>query len=164
MRDYLINRPIGLDELCLEVEEVCKNPLRYGRCGVKPRHLIIPMDTGTGRTTFVEYLTSMYKSHKILDFLSGPDDYIEVTFDGSLLQMRKAFSMIDSMAVYTNEYSNVVSMDISNVAPHLNETQCVEFINGCKKLGEAAYMVLIGTRSVSFLRFKRLSRLSLCLQ
>ncbi|WP_434309856.1 hypothetical protein [Hominifimenecus sp. rT4P-3] len=138
MNAIQIQKPIGLGPVCTEIEKVCKNAYRYKRCGLKPDHLLIPLDAGEGRTTLVEYLTDMYKEHGVLSFASGLDDYIEISFDGTLHQLKQAFSAIDSAAVYENEYANVIGMDITNLSLHMNETQFGEFMSNCKRICENA--------------------------
>ena len=141
MKCYDIAKPIGLATPCAEIETACNEAHMYKRCGLRPSHLVVPLDSGAGRTTFVEYMTDMYKEAGVLDFTSGLDDYIEITFDGTLAQLKQAFASIDAAAVYTNEYSSIVSMDISNLASHLGETQFAEFLKNCKRVCESACVV-----------------------
>lgn len=113
----------------------------YKRCGLRPKHYIIPLDSGSGRTTLVEYMTDKYKEAGVLSFSSGLDDYIEIAFDGSLQQLKQAFAAIDSAAVYTNEYCNIIGMDISGISAHLGETQLSEFMRNCKRVCEHACVI-----------------------
>ena len=136
-----ITKPIGLIDFCSEITSVCDKAHIYKNCGLKPDHLIVPMDSGCGRTTILEYMTDMYKQYGILNFSGGLDDYIEVTFDGTPQQLRQVFADIDSAAVYSNFYSNIVGMDISNIAPHINETQFADFLINIKKVCDHACVV-----------------------
>lgn len=141
MKQYGVSKPIGLNTPCMEVEDTCSKAQMYKRCGLRPKHYIIPLDPGSGRTTFVEYMTDKYKEAGVMDFGSGLDDYIEVSFDGTLPQLKQAFASIDSAAVYTNEYCNIVGMDISGIATHLGETQFAEFMKNCKRVCEHACII-----------------------
>lgn len=141
MKHYDITKPIGLATPCKEIESTCSNANMYKRCGLRPKHYIIPLDSGSGRTTLVEYMTDKYKEAGVLDFTSGLDDYIEIVFDGTLQQLRCAFAAIDSAAVYTNEYRNIISMDISGISAHLSETQLPEFMKNCKRVCEHACVI-----------------------
>lgn len=96
MKHYNITKPIGLATPCKEIEGTCSNAHMYERCGLRPKHYIIPLDSGSGRTTLVEYMTDKYKEAGVLSFISGLDDYIEIAFDGSLQQLKQAFAAIDS--------------------------------------------------------------------
>ncbi len=141
MKNYDISKPIGLKTPCAEVENTCGNAHMYKRCGLRPTHYIIPLDSGSGRTTFIEYMTDKYKEAGVLSFTSGLDDYIEITLDGTLQQLKQAFAAIDSAAVYTNEYSNIIGMDISGIASHLGETQFTEFMKNCERICNHACVV-----------------------
>jgi len=141
MKHYDITKPIGLLTPCKEIENTCKMAHMYKRCGIRPKHYIIPLDSGSGRTTLIEYMADMYKKAGVISFTSGLDDYIEIAFDGSLQQLRQAFYAVDSAAVYTNEYCNIIGMDISGISNHLGETHFTEFMKNCKRVCEYAYVV-----------------------
>lgn len=99
MKHHEITKPIGLSTPCKEIESTCSNAHMYKRCGLRSNHYIIPLDSGSGRTTLIEYMTDMYKEAGVLSFSSGLDDYIEIAFDGTLQQLKQAFADIDSAAV-----------------------------------------------------------------
>ncbi len=141
MKDYEITKPIGLTTPCEEIESTCSKAYMYKRCGLRSKHYIIPLDSGSGRTTLIEYMTDMYKKAGVLSFSSGLDDYIEIVFDGTLQQLKQAFADIDSAAVYTNEYCNIIGMDISAISAHLGETQLTEFMKNCKRICEYACVI-----------------------
>lgn len=141
MKHNDIAKPIGLETPCKEIENTCSKAYIYKRCGLRPKHYIVPLDSGSGRTTLIEYMTDMYKDAGVLDFGSGLDEYIEITFDGSLQQIKQSFANIDAAAVYTNDYCNIVGMDISNIASHFGETQLAEFMKNIKKVCEHANVV-----------------------
>lgn len=140
MKHHDIVKPIGLTTLCAEVEATCKKAHVYKRCGLRPGHLIIPLDSGSGRTTFIEYMTDMYKESGVLDFASGLDDYIEITLNGSLKQLRQAFAEIDDAGVY-NVYSEIIGIDITQLAPHRNEVQYTEFLTNMKQICRHACII-----------------------
>lgn len=141
MKHYNIAKPIGLEAPCEEIESTCNKAHMYKFCGLRPKHLIIPLDSGSGRTTLIEYMTDMYKEAGVLDFNSGLDDYIEISFDGTLQQLKQSFVAIDSAAVYSNEYSNIIGMDISCISSHLGETQLIEFLKNCKRICNYACVI-----------------------
>ena len=141
MNDLNSKRPIGLSAPCAEIEETCCHAKTYQWSDLRPCHLIIPLDSGYGRTTLVEYMATVYKEYGVLDFTSSLDDYIEITFDGTLPQLRAAFGLICSAAEYANAYENIISMDISALATHAGETQYTEFLNGCRQICKHALVV-----------------------
>ena len=85
-------------------------------------------------------MATVYKEYGVLDFTSSLDDYIEITFDGTLPQLRAAFGLIRSAAEYANAYENIISMDISALATHAGETQYTEFLNGCQQICKHAWL------------------------
>ena len=141
MKHYEITKPIGLRTPCEEIEKACEAAHVYRRCGLRPRHYIVPLNSGNGRTTLIEYMADMYKESGVLDFISGLDDYIEITLDGSLQQLKQAFAEIDAAAVYTNEYCNIIGLDISGIASHQGETQFTEFLRNVKRICDHACVV-----------------------
>lgn len=141
MKHYHSTKPIGLKTLCEEIENTCSKADLYKRCNLRPKHWIVPLDSGSGRTTLLEYMTDRYKAAGVLDFMCGLDDYLEITLDGTLQQLKQAFAAIDSAAVYTNEYRNIIGVDISGIAAHLGEVQLTEFLNNCKQVCEHACVV-----------------------
>lgn len=141
MSKYEITKPIGLSNLCNIIEDVCNNAKVY-RCGLKPKHLIVPLNSGSGRTTFVEYLTDMYKKHGILDFSGSLDDYIEVTIDGcSSRSITQGFANFRSGAIYRNDYSGVAAINVEGMAKYLSAPQFADFIKETKELCRNAYVV-----------------------
>ncbi len=141
MKQNPITRPIGLEAACAEIERVCSQASLYKRCGLRPPHLILPLDSGSGRTTFLEYMADSFRKAGVLPFRSGFEDYLEISLDGTLPQLRQAFASIDAAAVYTNRYSNMVALDISPLAQHLSESQLPEFLKNAKRICEDACVV-----------------------
>ena len=159
MKHFDITKPIGLKTACEEIENTCKKAHMYKRCGLRPWNYIITLDSGSGRTTFIEYMTYRFKEAGVLSFSSGLDDYIEITLDGTLPQLKQAFASIDSAAVYTNDFCNIVGMDISEISSHLGETQFAEFLKNCKKVCEHACVVFFVHATPSRNEEKLLDRL-----
>lgn len=141
MKSYGIERPIGLAAPCAEIEANCGKADMYKRCGLRPSHLIIPLDPGSGRTTLIEYMADMYKKAGVLNFTSGLDDYVEIVFNGELPQLKRGFAAINSAAIYANRYAELVGMDISGVADRCGETQFSELLKESKRICAHACVV-----------------------
>ena len=136
---YEVPRPVGLTEACQAVEAVCANARLYRMGCKKPANLILPLDPGNGRTTLTEFVTDMYKTHNILGFTSGLDDYVEVTVDGSSTdKIARSFASFQAAAIYENEYRNVAAVDISDVAKYLTGPQLPAFLREAEKLCQTA--------------------------
>lgn len=157
-----VKRPVGLDAVCDEIEAVCCNKHIYSRGGLRPKHLIINLDSGCGRTTLMQYIADRYKSEGIMNFSGSLDDYIEVSIDEATMNsLRSGFERIDSSAVYANDYGNIVAMDISLIADHLSEQQLTaEFIKECKRVSKNALIVFFVHSLPSRSEMKLISRLT----
>ena len=107
-----------------------------------PPHYIVNINAGDGRTTLLEYMADMYKNSDVMDFYSGLDDFIEIKFDGTFSQFKKAEGEIDSAAVYYNSYRGIIGIDASALAVHKNETQWTEYLNLVKEIAKDAIIVL----------------------
>lgn len=140
MNTYRIERPIGANAFCEEIERVCNSSQIYRRTG--PKHLLVHMDAGSGRTTCIEYMTSMYKHYKILPFASGLDEYVEVSLDGSApRKIQQGFAEFSAAAIYDNDFCNIAAVDISDVSKYMNSSQLQDFLKESKKLSETACVV-----------------------
>ena len=133
-----------MDDLCAKVEEICANPLPYNKiAGVKASHFAVNLDPRNGRTTLLEYISDMYKQSDIIAFTGGVDDYLEITLDGSLQQLKAAIREVKDAAFYTNgKYTGVVGIDPVAIASHQNETQYGELMSFIDELNESSVVVL----------------------
>ena len=141
MADFRGKGPVGLWDVQSGIEEICSKAYLYRSCFLRPEHFMVPLDEGCGRTTLLRHMAERYKDAGVLGFDCGLDDFLEIVFDGTPVQMRNAFSVIGSAAVYKNNYENIIGMDISRVAMHLGEAWCNEFLNNCKAVCEHASVV-----------------------
>lgn len=141
MKRVYITKPIGLREPCAEVENVCQNARVY-QFGGQLKHIILPMDPGTGRSTFIEYLTNMFRAHGVLEFACSRTPYLEVTVDpSSPRHVQDTFTKIHAAADYANEYADVVGLDVSEMANYLNQAQMKEYLRNVQALCKTAFVV-----------------------
>lgn len=141
MKRVYITKPIGLREPCAEVENVCQNARVY-QFGGQLKHIILPMDPGTGRSTFIEYLTNMFRAHGVLEFACSRNPYIEIAVDASTpKQVQETFNKINAAADYANKYSDVVGLDISDMANYQNQAQMKEYLQNVQALCKNAFVV-----------------------
>lgn len=141
MKNYKIIKPVGLTAICDTVEANCLKAEVYKRSGLKPHHYIIHLDSGQGRSTVLEYIADMYKAYDILNFESGLDDYIELSFDGTYNNFRNGVEHVLDAAVYSNNYQGIVGISCSALAAHRQETQWTEFNTFIKELSKSANLV-----------------------
>ena len=136
-----IKKPIGLKEVQSVIELICKNSQMHKKSAIKPNHMIINLDAGSGRTTLVEYITDMFEEYGILSFKSGIDDYKEFELDGSLTQLGTVISEIETAADYANEFTGIIAVGVSELANPMNERQCTEFIAKFKGICNSAFVI-----------------------
>lgn len=160
MNKYETAKPIGLQALCEQVENICQNARVY-KCGLRPPHMIVPLSAGCGRTTFVEYMTDMYKAHGIFDFSGSLDDYIEVTVDGSSSRsIAQAFDNFKAAADYRNAYGNVAVVNAEDMAKYLNAPQFADFMKEVKELCRFACVVFFVSSEPSVNEEKLIEKLT----
>lgn len=132
--------PIGLDEMVERIQKICSKSNVYRYCNVKTGHYIVNLDAGNGQTTLTDYISDVFYENKIRHF-GGLDLFLEYKLDGTMAQLRQVFQDISDHAVYMNEFSGVISMDITGLASHINEAQVEVFLSGIGKLQQNATMI-----------------------
>lgn len=144
-----IVKPIGLHSICNEIERVCADAPVYAQCDVKPGPYVVHLDSGEGRTTLLEYISDMFKTYKVLPFTSGMDDYLDLSFDGSMKQLREMFQRFTDAAVYAPYYKEVAGLDISALDAHLFESQTDEFLTKIQPLVKHAVLIFFVPKNPS---------------
>lgn len=153
-----IIKPIGLENVCVKIEEICANPYPYKI--VKPPHFAVALDAGNGRTTLLEYISDMLKSSGIIDFTGGVDDFLEVTLDGSLAQLCLSVNAVNDAAFYNNgSYSGVIGIDVTRISAHQNETQAGELESFIENIAESAIVVLFASTNLTASEEKFLTKI-----
>lgn len=133
--------PYGLNGLVSAIEKICSESEIYRRCGIAPNHFLINLDPGNGQTTVANYVADVFKANGIRRF-GGLDMVLEYRLDGTMEQMKRVFSDIDSNAVYTNDFEGVIAIDINELASHLNETQVTFFLKNLPRIGAHSTLIL----------------------
>ena len=122
-----IDRPVGLNNVCAYIQEICSQAQFYSR-GVVPSGCIIRLDRGCGRTTVTQYAADMFRAAGVMSFASGMDDFISLRYDGSYSNYLECRDMIDDAAVYDNVYRGLYDVDFIDLAQHPGETQYEGFL------------------------------------
>lgn len=123
----IISRPIGLDIISDQIDNIADNPLLYRQLGVPS--FIVQLDKGEGRSTIIKYAVERFKGAKFLNFDSGRKDFLEITFDGSYTQYETMMHLIENSKDYSNHFERVLSMDITKIASHSQERHYIDLIN-----------------------------------
>lgn len=131
---------IGLDDIVAFVKKTCNSSEVYRRYNLRPSNLLIQLDAGNGQTTICKFIADNYAKSQVRSFKSI-DLFLEYTLDGSLRQLENMFRDINAHAIYSNEYEGIVSIDISNLAEHLNEAQISYFFTNVKKTAKNSTLI-----------------------
>ena len=143
MKTKLLERPIGLHEVCNKVENNCN--LYTNGYLLKPKPLLINLDSGQGRTTLLEYIVGMYKVNNVIKFQSGLIDYLEFSFDGANTteQMKYVFNDYYNSWVYENYFTDVVVFDITEMLSHTSDIYYMKtFMSELDKVSKHCHLIL----------------------
>lgn len=153
-----IIKPIGMNKLTEHIENICNQPLYRHK---KPPHLILQLDPGSGRTTCLQYVTEMFKAHRILSFSCGLDDWVEITLDASSSQkIQEGFSAFEAAAIYENQYSSVAGISIDGISKNISYGSLMkEFEKHVKLLSKTAYIVFFINSTLTTADEKLLQRI-----
>lgn len=155
-----IVKPIGMEALCSKVGEVCANPYPYKFAGMKPPHFAVGLDKGNGRTTLLEYVSDMYRASGVIEFTGGVDDFLEVTFDGSLTQLKAETERVKDSGFYNNgKFKGVISVDAVEISKHQNETQAVEAERFIESINDYAAVILFYPTDMTLSEERYMSKL-----
>ncbi len=134
-----IKKPTGLTAFVKIIDSTCSK--KY--IPVAPKHYILNLDKGEGRTTLAEYMSDMYMENGIIPFTGGVDNYLEFCLDGSLASIYSVKNSISNAATWANEYTGIVFADVSKVSAFVGTTykEYTEFISVFKNICENATVV-----------------------
>lgn len=136
-----IDKPFGMNEVVKFVEESCVKAPVYMKTNLKPDNIIVHLNPKSGRTTLIEYVSDMYKKHNVLDYTTGLDPYVEITFDGTYENFKNGVNTINEAAVYSDIYTAPIAIDATALVKHKNETQWFEFVDFITTLSSKAYFI-----------------------
>ena len=133
--------PAGMLPVREMVRTICDQARMYRYSGIVPEPLMIQVDAGNGRTFLTQYITDMFRSHRVLGFTSGRDAFLELVLDGTLPQLRSAMETIHDAAEYDNVYREVIALHITSLASHLKELQAEEFLDSMVRICSHAFVI-----------------------
>jgi len=143
--EHFIDRPVGLDEFTDEIDSNCFKADVYTMLGFRHSHYIVNLDSGSGRTTRIRYMTGMYKAWGVCGFENSRRQYLEFVTDGSECQLDDIFAQIDRRAEHGGRFDGIVAIDITRLAHSAAEKTGKElterFIKYVKDTADHAYFV-----------------------
>ena len=119
--DYYMRKvPVGMSVISLTLKEICREGKKRRNRGLPIPPLLLPLDSGNGRTTVLHYIADIFEESGRLEF-ENLDRVYELSLNESSSfedAIDEVFYRIDSMCVYSNPidgFDGVISIDISNL-------------------------------------------------
>jgi len=136
-----IREPIGLVEAVNSIKKNCLSGTAYKKFKIKPPHVIFRLNDDQGRSRLIEYMTDMYEAALVLDFSSGLDPCLEFKLSGTYDDFRRFIKAVEDAAVFRNEYTGIIALDITALYNHRQESQWMDFWGAVKEISKSAYLV-----------------------
>lgn len=86
-------------------------------------------------------MTDMYEIAQVLDFNSGLDPCLEFKLSGTYDDFRRFVKTVEDAAVFSNEYTGIIALDITALYNHRQESQWADFWSAVKEFSKYAYLV-----------------------
>ena len=122
-------------------ETVCSADHSSSSFKLRPPHLLIPMDSGNGRSSLIDELTDYYQNFDAIEF-SSRDHYLEFKLTGKALNIDEILLEIKENAEYKNHYRGIVAFDTDNLVPKLTDTLSDKFFEMVSKVKRYATIVI----------------------
>ena len=136
-----IREPIGLVEAVKNIKKNCFSGAAYKKFKIKPPHVIFRLNDGQGRCRLIEYMTDMYGAAQVLDFSSGLGPCLGFKLSGTYDDFRRFIKAVEDAAVFRNEYTGIIALDITALYNHRQESQWADFWGAVKEISKYAYLV-----------------------
>lgn len=102
------------------VEDLCTTPSRNTTSSSLP-HMIIPINSGDGRSYMTRLIASEYAKNKIRSF-SSRDIFMEFSLDETVQRINEVDAELQSCAEYANEYQGLVALNADKLLHGLNDS------------------------------------------
>lgn len=126
--------PVGMSVLSLALKEICRDGKNRRNRGLPIPPLLLPLDSGNGRTTVLHYIGDIFEDSGRLEFKNLDRVFeLELSLNESSSfedAIDEVFYRIDSMCVYSNPidgFDGVVAIDISNLEEYTYESAIKSF-------------------------------------
>ena len=156
-----IREPIGLVEAVKNIKKNCLSWAAYKKFKIKPSHVIFRLNDGQGRSRLIEYMTDMYEAAQVLDFSSGLDPCLEFKLSGTYDDFRRFIKAVEDAAVFRNEYTGIIALDITALYNHRQESQWADFWGAVKEISNLLILFSLfpkKTRNATTVLLVRLKR------
>jgi hypothetical protein len=128
------------EQIAAFVEGVCEKQGIHGTA-IRPPHMLVPLDSGNGRSHMGRIIASRYYDTKACSF-SSRDIFLDFTVSGTVQSINETSIEIQTSAEYSNHFSGVIALDIDAVLPHLSDASGARFFELVSKIKEHATLIL----------------------
>ena len=134
------NKPALPETVAGFVENVCQK--QGARASpICPPNMILPFDSGNGRSRMARIIAKRYFDAKACAF-SSRDILLEFTFKETVQHIYEVDAEIQANAEYANDYRGVIAFCIDALMPHLGEAAGNKFFELAEKVKRTAMLII----------------------
>lgn len=139
MENIIVQKPIGLNNLLAEVDNLISKGNAYRFCGdIKIPDFIIEMESGNGRSIFTEYLVDVCRDNHLYRF-DNCDYYYEYVLNGKPSQLEDVF-----MELYMQQGQRFfVTLDITKLLIKDSDSLIDSLINHIKEFPQVVFILFV---------------------
>jgi len=128
-----------LEPIAEFVKNVCNKQKHY-KSTLRPPHMLIPINSGDGRSYLARIIANEYYKTKACVF-SSRDIFLEFTLKETIRCIHEIDAEIQSSAEYANDFHGVIALDIDALIPNLGDKSGNEFFELVRKIKEHAVVI-----------------------
>lgn len=122
------------------VSSVCEKRKLYNAPFLPP--LLVPIDSGNGRSTITKTIAGMFKETKSIRFSSSTHHYLECNPSGTSDAIYRMDMEIQDKTTKTNEFQGIIGIAADSLMTHLNDTVGEKFFDLCDRIKEKAMLIV----------------------
>jgi len=140
------NHSVLPEPIAVFVEDVCRKQEQYN-CSARPPHMLIPLDSGCGRSHITRIVANKYLEAKACSF-SSRDILLEFTLRETIQRINEVDAELQSNSEYSNSdyFQGVIALNIDALLPHLCDVAGNRFFELVARIkNDATLIVLVPT-------------------
>ena len=122
------------------VEDVCRKQVQFKSTALPPT-MLIPCDSGNGRSHITSIIANRYHDANICAF-SSRDIFLDFTLKETVFSVYEADAEIQANAEYANDYAGVVAFNIDALISQLNNAAGCKFFELAAKVKKTAVLCI----------------------
>ena len=128
------------EQIAAFVERVCEKQNLHSAT-IRPPHMLIPLDSGNGRSRMARIIAKRYFEAKACAF-SSRDIFLDLTMSGTIQSINEVNAEIQTSAEYSNHFQGVIALNIDAILPHLGDASGAKFFELVSKIKKHATLML----------------------